>query len=219
MTAYQQVMEAWNAQAGETNQWGNLGEDEKIEWALKCADQFRDPTKMMQAARQALEALEKCNSALAEELAAWDIDPPLHHVLEASNACAPAITALREALEAAPADSNHDAFKLGYAKGVDDAERRAKARGEQPVAVEQESDDIGVQQDKRVFARIESIKKRAPQPARQPLEHDEDLLEQLYWEFDDRRQKTGEERLAFKGKMRFYASEVLKKDHGIGGEA
>lgn len=95
-------------------------------------------TKLVQAARQALEALEKCSSALAEELAAWDIDPPLHHVLEASNACAPAITALREALEAVPADSNHEAFKLGYAKGVDDAERRAKARGEQPVAVEQE---------------------------------------------------------------------------------
>ena len=50
----------------------------------------------------------------------------------------------------------------------------------------------------------------------QPPEHDEDLLEQLYWEFDDRRQKTGEERLAFKGKMRFYASEVFKKAHRIG---
>ena len=44
----------------------------------------------------------------------------------------------REALDAAPAASNHEAFKLGYAKGVDDAERRAKARGEQPAAVEQE---------------------------------------------------------------------------------
>lgn len=28
-----------------------------------------------------------------------------------------------------------EAFKPGYAKGVDDAERRAKARGEQPAAV------------------------------------------------------------------------------------
>ena len=51
-----------------------------------------------EALKLAMEALEKCNAALAEELAAWDIDPPLHHVLEASNACGPAITALREAL-------------------------------------------------------------------------------------------------------------------------
>lgn len=42
----------------ETNQWDALGEDEKIEWALKCADQFRGAAKMMQAARQALDALE-----------------------------------------------------------------------------------------------------------------------------------------------------------------
>jgi hypothetical protein len=46
----------------------------------------------------ALEALEKCDSALAEELAAWDIDPPLKHVLEASNACTPAIIAIKKAL-------------------------------------------------------------------------------------------------------------------------
>ena len=47
MEAYQQVIAAWNAQADETNQWDSLGEDEKIEWALKCADQFRGATKMM----------------------------------------------------------------------------------------------------------------------------------------------------------------------------
>lgn len=57
------------------------------------------------------------------------------------------------------------------------------------------------------------------QAARKLLEHDEDLLEHLYWEFDHQRQKTGEERLAFKGKMRFYASEVFKKGYGIGGDA
>ena len=46
----------------------------------------------------ALAALKKCDSALSEELAAWDIDPPLHHVLEASNACGPSIAALRGAM-------------------------------------------------------------------------------------------------------------------------
>lgn len=34
---YQQVIAAWNAQADEHNQWGDLGEDEKIEWAAACA--------------------------------------------------------------------------------------------------------------------------------------------------------------------------------------
>ena len=55
-------------------------------------------TTLRQAAEQALKALEKCDYALAEELAAWDINPPLHHVLDASNACGSAVTALREAL-------------------------------------------------------------------------------------------------------------------------
>ena len=83
---YQQVIASWNAQADEYNQWDALGEDEKIEWALKCGDQFRGATKMMQAARQALEALE----------AAVSDDRPYIRQSEA------AIAALREALETAP---------------------------------------------------------------------------------------------------------------------
>ena len=50
MSAYQQVVAAWNAQADEHNQWDALGEDEKIEWALKCADHLRGAMKTMQAA-------------------------------------------------------------------------------------------------------------------------------------------------------------------------
>ena len=53
-----------------------------------------------EALRLALEALEKCKTALAEELSAWDIDPPLHHVQESHDLCAPAITAIKEALAA-----------------------------------------------------------------------------------------------------------------------
>ena len=34
---YQQVVASWNAQADEHNQWAELGEDEKIEWAMACA--------------------------------------------------------------------------------------------------------------------------------------------------------------------------------------
>ena len=31
--------------------------------------------------------IEQCRAALSEELSAWDIDPPLHHVKEAHDAC------------------------------------------------------------------------------------------------------------------------------------
>lgn len=34
---YQQIVASWNAQADEHNQWGDLGDDEKIEWAVACA--------------------------------------------------------------------------------------------------------------------------------------------------------------------------------------
>lgn len=33
------------------------------------------------------ELIEKCRDALAEEISAWDIDPPLFHVKEAHDAC------------------------------------------------------------------------------------------------------------------------------------
>jgi hypothetical protein len=51
-----------------------------------------------EALKLALEALEKSQSALAEELSAWDIDPPLHHVQESHDLCGPAITSLRQAI-------------------------------------------------------------------------------------------------------------------------
>lgn len=35
-----------------------------------------------------------CHSALGEELSAWDIDPPLHHVKEAHDACEAWIAAM-----------------------------------------------------------------------------------------------------------------------------
>lgn len=37
--------------------------------------------------REALNVITKCCAALAEELSAWDIDPPLHHVAEAHDLC------------------------------------------------------------------------------------------------------------------------------------
>ena len=34
---YQQIVASWNARADHGNQWDDLGEDEKIEWAVACA--------------------------------------------------------------------------------------------------------------------------------------------------------------------------------------
>lgn len=34
---YEEIRHAWNAQADEHNQWDELGEDEKIEWAARVA--------------------------------------------------------------------------------------------------------------------------------------------------------------------------------------
>lgn len=38
--------------------------------------------------------------------------------------------------------------------------------------------------------------------------HDEDLLEQLFWEFNEQSKRSREERLTFKSKLRFYANHV-----------
>ena len=34
---YERIVAAWNTQADDYNQWDDLGEDEKIEWAVECA--------------------------------------------------------------------------------------------------------------------------------------------------------------------------------------
>ena len=36
---------------------------------------------------KARKIIEECRDALAEELAAWDIDPPIHHVQQAHAHC------------------------------------------------------------------------------------------------------------------------------------
>ena len=43
--------------------------------------------KLVEAPMSARNLIELCRDALAEELGAWDIDPPLHHVKEAHDAC------------------------------------------------------------------------------------------------------------------------------------
>lgn len=55
------VISAWNTRA-----------------ALAAAPQAIQPTAAL---------IEECRAALAEELSAWDIDPPLHHVKQAHDKC------------------------------------------------------------------------------------------------------------------------------------
>ena len=49
------------------------------------------------------ELIEKCRDALAEELGAWDIDPPLFHVKEAHDACVAWLAAPAAPAEPVPA--------------------------------------------------------------------------------------------------------------------
>ena len=50
---YNEIKLAWNAQADKHNQWGELGEDEKVEWAVAYVI-----TKERAAAAKLLEALQ-----------------------------------------------------------------------------------------------------------------------------------------------------------------
>ena len=47
---YEEIRQAWNAQADENNQWNDLGEDEKVEWAARLG------AEKERAARQAAQA-------------------------------------------------------------------------------------------------------------------------------------------------------------------
>lgn len=46
--------------------------------------------------------IEECLAAFAEELAAWDIDPPLHHVKQAHDKCEAWLAALAQQAEPVP---------------------------------------------------------------------------------------------------------------------
>lgn len=53
----------------------------------KAADALAQPVAPVAVPDGARVVIEKCRDALAEELGAWDIDPPLFHVKEAHEAC------------------------------------------------------------------------------------------------------------------------------------
>lgn len=61
--------------------------------------------------------------------------------------------------------------------------------------------------------RVEMDKAQPPTPVQEPdpFPHDEDLLEQLYWDFDHESSKGGQDRLTFKAKLRHYAQHVAPR--------
>jgi len=57
----------------------------------------------MSTAEPTAALIEECRAALAEELAAWDIDPPLHHVKQAHDHCVTWLAACRQSTTPAQA--------------------------------------------------------------------------------------------------------------------
>lgn len=66
-----------------------------------------------QPQQEAMAVIEMCRSALAEELSAWDIDPPLHHVKQAHDACVEWLTH--------PPTIGHSTLEGNHLQAVDDA--------------------------------------------------------------------------------------------------
>lgn len=61
-----------------------LDMDSTADLLRQCAAALESPEQVQGEARP---LIEMCRAALAEELSAWDLDPPLHHVKEAHDAC------------------------------------------------------------------------------------------------------------------------------------
>ncbi len=63
------------------------GHGDTYEILSRLVDHLEAPQQAEAVPPDPRPVIEMCAKALAEELAAWDIDPPLHHVKEASDAC------------------------------------------------------------------------------------------------------------------------------------
>lgn len=62
-------------------------DDEASDFLVGAAPQPAQADQSPAEVHDARALIEQCRDALAEELAAWDIDPPLHHVKTAHDAC------------------------------------------------------------------------------------------------------------------------------------
>ena len=83
----QQVIDAWNAQADEYNQWCELDDNEKIEWTLKCGEQPAQEPMRSEA------IYEICRRTLQKTVAGLSFVPewalPLARAIERAHGIAP----------------------------------------------------------------------------------------------------------------------------------
>lgn len=83
-----------------------------------------------------------------------------------------------------------------------------------PTKTQKEIDDVIEWFASSIYVAMNYMQKAQPSAqiqANEPFAHDEELLEQLYWDFDHESSKGGQDRLVFKGKLRFYAEHVASK--------
>ena len=79
---YDEIKSAWNAQADENNQWNDLGEDEKVEWAARLgAATERAARQKSQEEVVALKEREVCAQVL--EAALKVVSDALNDLVEA----------------------------------------------------------------------------------------------------------------------------------------
>lgn len=69
----------------------NFLDERDKKWATVVASTKAKLEQSEARVRELESVVSLCKTALAEELSAWDIDPPLHHVKEAHDACAAAL--------------------------------------------------------------------------------------------------------------------------------
>ena len=69
---YEEIKAAWNAQADEYNQWSELSEIEKIEFAAVHAAEMERASRAVAVYRAKQEEREAC------EQACWDVDEPAY---------------------------------------------------------------------------------------------------------------------------------------------
>ena len=65
----QEIIDSWNAEADEYNQWNDLGEDEKLEWAMHmereaCAKVCEEMYRRDGFAAVECEAADECAAAI-----------------------------------------------------------------------------------------------------------------------------------------------------------
>jgi hypothetical protein len=102
-------------------------------------------------------------------------------------------------LRAEPVQGQSDWWEC-FDEAIEKLAALVRADERKTLQAESEADKLIIQYHEATIKRLEAA------PVQEPVAHDEDWLEKMYWEFDATRNKSGEERLRFKGFMRAYGT-------------